>query len=98
LGKILDLRNKDTCPNLRNVAKYSSAKIKDLCITAYQKQMEQLAEHEGKEGSLFTQLKNELADVLFSLLIYEYFLFLSCFQVKKVDVDKADKEAKKFYQ
>ncbi len=50
LGKILDKRDMSKAPSLSNYAKKSCAELKDLCITAYERQIEQLI---NAEGSLF---------------------------------------------
>ena len=63
LGQIVDLRDKSTCPSLKNISQWPSAKIKEHCIIAYTKQMEQLAEAEGTEGRLMRKLKSELHKV-----------------------------------
>ena len=63
LGHILDLRNKDTCPSFSNMRKMDSAKIKELCVLAYTKQMEQLIDVEGSTVQLLRTLKSELREV-----------------------------------
>jgi hypothetical protein len=63
LGQILDLRNKTNCPSLKNVSKWSSAKIKELCIAAFERQMAELEEVEGAENKQMRALKSELRTV-----------------------------------
>ncbi len=63
LGTILDLRNKETCPSLRNISKWPSSKIKETCILAYEKQMEALAEAGQERTKLFRTLRDELRTV-----------------------------------
>jgi hypothetical protein len=63
LGTILDMRDKSTCPCLKNFAKMGSAELKDLCVKAYEGQMEALSKAEGAESKLLTQLKMELKEV-----------------------------------
>jgi hypothetical protein len=41
----------------------SSTKLRDLCVAAYEKQMEQLSEAEGSDAKLLQQLKSELKEV-----------------------------------
>jgi hypothetical protein len=65
LGQILDLRNKTNCPSLKNVSKWPSAKIKELCIAAFERQMAQLEELEGADTKLMRALKSELRTVRF---------------------------------
>lgn len=78
LGKILDLRNMDTCPNLRNLSRKHSKELKDLCITAYTNQMKQLAVYEGEDVKIYRTLRSELN------------------KVKSIDVEAAEREAKKY--
>ncbi len=59
LGQILDLRNKETCPSLKNVSGWSSEKIKELCMKAYEQQMRDLEDSEGTEVRLYRTLKAE---------------------------------------
>lgn len=40
MGEILDLRNKETCPNLCNLSTHHASKVKELLITALEKQIE----------------------------------------------------------
>lgn len=63
LGEILDLRNKETCPNLKNVSKWSSAKVKEHCLKALEAQMKELEEVEGPDVKLMRTLKAELRAV-----------------------------------
>eukprot|EP01038_Epipyxis_sp_PR26KG_P007112 gene7112-9706_t len=63
LGRILDLRNKDNSPCLTNLSKYTSAKLKELCIKAIEEQIKQLREHEGDDTALEPILKDELKTV-----------------------------------
>ena len=65
----MDLRNKDKCPSLKNVSSWSSAEIKELCIKAYEKQMEELEDREGSEVKLLRTLKGELRTVSRSLYV-----------------------------
>jgi hypothetical protein len=43
--------------------KMDSAKIKELCVVAYTKQMEQLIDEEGSTVQLLRTLKSELREV-----------------------------------
>lgn len=63
LGKIIDNRDPETCPSLRNLSKKSSAELQSLCITAYTEQIRELIEHEGEEIPLVKLLKKELKEV-----------------------------------
>lgn len=45
----------------------ASSKIKELCILAYEKQMESLITSEGEDASLLQTLKAELREVRLSL-------------------------------
>lgn len=63
LGNIVDLRDKSTCPNLKNLSKWPSAKLQQTLIEAYEKQMEALKEHEGDDTKLYLSLRNELKRV-----------------------------------
>ena len=63
LGQLVDKRDQDTCPNLRNLSQKSSAELKDLCIIAYEEQIRQLVESEGPDTKLERTLKRELAEV-----------------------------------
>ena len=47
IGKILDFRNKKTCPNFINMSKKGSAELKDLLIKAIKEQRRVLVEAEG---------------------------------------------------
>lgn len=61
LGHILDLREKDImCPTLRCMARKSSAEIQELCVTAYEKQIEKLKEQDGGDAQFELTLKKEL--------------------------------------
>jgi hypothetical protein len=60
---IKDLRNRDTCPCLKNFAKMPTAELKELCILAYDRQMKALVETEGDEAKLLQELKTELKEV-----------------------------------
>jgi len=77
LGNIVDLRNKESCPSLRNVSSWSCDKIKLKCIEAYENQMKILKDIE-EESTLLNSLRKELKEV------------------KSIDVQKAEKEAKKY--
>lgn len=48
VGKILDMRNKDTCPNFINMAKKSSAELQELLLKAIAEQRRQLIEADGE--------------------------------------------------
>jgi hypothetical protein len=63
IGNIIDKRDQDTCPNLRNFSQKSSAELQDLCIVAYEEQIKQLAEAEGANTKLERVLKKELQEV-----------------------------------
>jgi len=56
VGKILDMRNKDTCPNFINMAKKDSAELQELLLKAIAEQRRQLIEADG-EG---TQTEKDL--------------------------------------
>jgi hypothetical protein len=60
LGTIVDLRNKETCPNLKTISAWSSAKIQETLIAALSNQMEVLKEHEGDENKLYRELRHSL--------------------------------------
>ena len=57
VGKIIDYRNHDTCPNFRNMAKKSTKELKDLLLAAIQKQREVLIENEGNNAQVEKDLK-----------------------------------------
>jgi len=61
-----------------NLSSWTSAKLKEVVIQAYEEQMKQLAEAEGEECALYRKLRGELKDI------------------KRIDVDKADREARKY--
>lgn len=48
VGKLVDKRDKDTCPCFRNMAKKSSEELKELLVKAIEEQRKILIEHEGK--------------------------------------------------
>ncbi len=48
LGKIVDKRDMSKAPSLSNYAKKSCVELKELCITAYERQIEQLIQAEGE--------------------------------------------------
>lgn len=48
VGKIIDYRNHETCPNFQNYAKKSSAELVELLLKAIVKQREVLIQNEGK--------------------------------------------------
>lgn len=48
VGKIMDCRNHDTAPNFKNMALKSSEELKELLLTAVEKQRELLIDLEGK--------------------------------------------------
>eukprot|EP01083_Nonionella_stella_P075435 205097_1 len=56
VGKILDMRNKDTCPNFINMAKKDCAELQELLLKAIAEQRRQLIEADG-EG---TQTEKDL--------------------------------------
>ena len=60
LGKILDLRNPDTCPSFKNLIKKPAAELQALCISAIQKQITELIAAEGADTRLELQLRYEL--------------------------------------
>jgi len=88
LGEILDLRNKETCPNLHNLSSYHASKVKELLIIALEKQIEivnKLNDEDsktcgdvGRASVLLTDLKSELKKVI------------------KIDAKNAEAEAKDF--
>lgn len=85
LGKILDLRNNDMKPSLLRMSKKTASEVKELCITAYENQIKELAQSEGNtdstgngDSSYMHELKRELHGV------------------KKIDTDAAEREAKNF--
>lgn len=47
VGKIIDYRNKDTCPNFVNFAKKPAVELQDFVLRAIRKQREDLIESEG---------------------------------------------------
>lgn len=51
------------CPNLRNLSRLDSSKLKELCIRAYEAQMAELKSVEGEDCRLVGVLKAELAEV-----------------------------------
>lgn len=63
IGNIVDKRDQDTCPNLRNFSQKSSDELKDLCVVAYEEQIRLLVEAEGSNTKLERTLKRELAEV-----------------------------------
>lgn len=63
LGKILDLRNKQTCPSLRNFVAKSAGELQELCVKAYEEQIRQLIEAEGEDTMLEATLRRELKEV-----------------------------------
>ena len=63
MGNILDLRNKATAPCLTNFAQMDLQELKNLCISAYEKQMTSLIAAEGEETKLLGILKGELKEV-----------------------------------
>lgn len=80
MGEILDLRDKSTCPNLINISKFHASKVKQLLITALEKQIdilqqqiknsrtnadeEEEEESTGVSATLIKDLKDELKSVL----------------------------------
>lgn len=60
---IEDLRNKETCPNLVNLSSWSSSRLKEVLVKAYEEQMRQLAEVEGEDCQLYRKLRRELSEV-----------------------------------
>jgi hypothetical protein len=63
LGKILDLRNPDTCPSFKNLIRKPAAELQALCITAIEEQIKQLVTAEGPDTRLEHQLKEELRKI-----------------------------------
>jgi hypothetical protein len=51
VGKLLDLRDKSTCPCFNNFARKSASELQSLLLAAIQKQKEELILHEGKGTS-----------------------------------------------
>ena len=60
VGKLKDYRDKSTCPNFNNYAKKASEELKELLLTAIEKQKETLIEAEG-EG---TEIEKELTTLM----------------------------------
>ena len=60
VGKILDMRNMDQCPNFKNFAKKSSKELQELLITAIENQKKELIKVDGKG----TSTEDELNDLL----------------------------------
>lgn len=52
VGKIIDYRDKSTCPNFTNFARKTSAELRDMLLRAVQKQRSMLIQIEG-EGSVW---------------------------------------------
>jgi len=77
VGKIIDYRDKASCPNFKNMASKSSQELKDLLLKAIELQKGKLIEVEGKA----TKTEKDLCAL-------EKW-------VRKINVDKADKESKK---
>ena len=73
LGNILDLRNKATAPCLTNFAQMDLQELKNLCISAYEKQMTSLIAAEGEETKLLGILKGELKEVSHDIDIIDNF-------------------------
>ena len=48
MGKIVDYRDGNTCPNFNNMAKKSSGDLKELLLKAIDVQRKQLLENEGE--------------------------------------------------
>ncbi len=63
MGTILDLRNKETCPSFKNLVTWSSERLKDTLIQAYESQMDILKQHEGDDNHLYRTLRSELKDI-----------------------------------
>lgn len=78
LGDIVDLRNKETCPNLINLSQKPTSELKQLCLDAYDKQLDALREREGEDCKLYSALRLERREI------------------KAIDADKADREARKY--
>jgi hypothetical protein len=57
VGKIIDYRNHDECPNFKNIAKKDSKELKELLLSAIDKQREVLIENEGKGTVVEKDLK-----------------------------------------
>jgi hypothetical protein len=63
LGNIIDLRDKNTCPNFRNMWKKSTEELKTLCTQAIRGQINALREHEGPDTKLERDLVRELQQI-----------------------------------
>lgn len=48
MGKIIDYRDVNTCPNFKNMTKRSSGELKELLLKAIEVQRGQLLENEGE--------------------------------------------------
>ena len=48
VGKILDYRNKEECPNFYNMSRKTSEELKELCLRCINCQREVLVENEGE--------------------------------------------------
>lgn len=57
VGKILDLRDKKTCPNFINMVQKSSEELKELLLKAVTEQKRVLIEHEGVDTQTEKDLK-----------------------------------------
>lgn len=65
LGKVIDVRDKEMCPSLKNMASKSTAELKELCIKAYQGQIAEITEAEGQEDTpAVIVLKKELRHIM----------------------------------
>ena len=82
LGKIVDLRDKNMCPSLKNMNSKPTAELQALCLKAYDGQIAELLDTEGGSESADTpeiiRLKKERR------------------HISKINPDEADAEAKKY--
>ncbi|KAL7435409.1 hypothetical protein ACHAXH_006382 [Discostella pseudostelligera] len=57
VGKFIDRRNHEQSPSFRNFARKSSEELKELLLTAIEKQMKELIQHEGEGTETEKNLK-----------------------------------------
>ena len=60
---IKDMRDRNSCPCLKNFAKMPATQLKELCVLAYERQMKDLEKTEGADVKLLKELKSELKEV-----------------------------------
>lgn len=77
VGRILDFRNKNTCPNFNNFARKSSKELKAYLLKAIENQREILIDVDGPGSETEKDLKD----------LEKW--------VRKLNAEKADKEAAK---